>query len=479
MTRRRTKIVATLGPASSSAEKIEQLVIAGMDVARLNFSHGQPEDHRERVALLRQMADRHGRFVAIMGDLQGPKIRIARFEKGSVMLEQGQAFTLSNAHPPDQGNETIVGIDYPTLVHDCHPGDELLLDDGRVVLRVDQRDDHAVYCTVTTAGPLSNNKGINRRGGGISAPSLTDKDRNDIRLIAELDLDYVAVSFPRDAADMREARRLVQQAGSKAWIIAKIERAEAVADDKTLDAIIKASDGVMVARGDLGVEIGDARLAGIQKRIIRHARTLNKLVITATQMMESMINSPIPTRAEVSDVANAVLDHTDAVMLSAESASGNYPVEAVSAMARVCLGAEQEPATTQSHHRLGETFSRCDETIALASMYAANHFPGIKAIISLTESGHTPLIMSRIRSGVPIYCYTRHPRTQRRAALFRGVYTVPFDATSIDPSLVSDAAIDKLKEQGLLMKGDWVILTKGDFYSNSGGTNGMKILKVK
>lgn len=479
MTRRRTKIVATLGPASSSTEKIEQLVIAGMDVARLNFSHGQPEDHRERVALVRQMAERHGRFIAIMGDLQGPKIRIARFENGSVMLEQGQPFTLSNVHPSDQGNETIVGIDYPTLVNDCHPGDELLLDDGRVVLRVDQRDDHAVYCTVTTAGPLSNNKGINRRGGGISAPSLTDKDRNDIRLIAELDLDYVAVSFPRDAADMREARRLVQQAGSKAWIIAKIERAEAVADDKTLDAIIKASDGVMVARGDLGVEIGDARLAGIQKRIIRHARTLNKLVITATQMMESMINSPIPTRAEVSDVANAVLDHTDAVMLSAESASGNYPVEAVSAMARVCLGAEQEPATTQSHHRLGETFSRCDETIALASMYAANHFPGIKAIISLTESGHTPLIMSRIRSGVPIYCYTRHPRTQRRAALFRGVYTVPFDATSIDPSLVSDAAIDKLKEQGLLVKGDWVILTKGDFYSNSGGTNGMKILKVK
>lgn len=479
MTRRRTKIVATLGPASSSTEKIEQLVIAGMDVARLNFSHGQPEDHRERVALVRQMAERHGRFIAIMGDLQGPKIRIARFENGSVMLEQGQPFTLSNVHPSDQGNETIVGIDYPTLVNDCHPGDELLLDDGRVVLRVDQRDDHAVYCTVTTAGPLSNNKGINRRGGGISAPSLTDKDRNDIRLIAELDLDYVAVSFPRDAADMREARRLVQQVGSKAWIIAKIERAEAVADDKTLDAIIKASDGVMVARGDLGVEIGDARLAGIQKRIIRHARTLNKLVITATQMMESMINSPIPTRAEVSDVANAVLDHTDAVMLSAESASGNYPVEAVSAMARVCLGAEQEPATTQSHHRLGETFSRCDETIALASMYAANHFPGIKAIISLTESGHTPLIMSRIRSGVPIYCYTRHPRTQRRAALFRGVYTVPFDATSIDPSLVSDAAIDKLKEQGLLVKGDWVILTKGDFYSNSGGTNGMKILKVK
>lgn len=479
MIRRRTKIVATLGPASSSAERIEQLIVAGMDVARLNFSHGAAQDHRERVALVREMADRHGRFVAIMGDLQGPKIRIARFSQGSVTLQAGQAFTLSNLHPSTDGNEDIVGIDYPSLVNDCHPGDELLLDDGRVVMRVDRKDDHAVYCTVTTGGPLSNNKGINRRGGGISAPSLTDKDRADIKLIAELELDYVAVSFPRDATDIREARRLVQEAGSHAWIIAKIERAEAVANDKTLDGIIKASDGVMVARGDLGVEVGDARLAGIQKRIIQHARTLNKLVITATQMMESMINSPIPTRAEVSDVANAVLDHTDAVMLSAESASGNYPVEAVSAMARVCVGAEQEPSTTKSQHRLGETFSRCDETIALASMYAANHFPGVKAIISLTESGHTPLIMSRIRSGVPIYCYTRHPRTQRRAALFRGVYTVPFDASLLDPAHVSDVAIEKLKEQGLLSKGDWVILTKGDFYSNSGGTNGMKILKVK
>lgn len=479
MTRRRTKIVATLGPASSSAEKIEQLVVSGMDVARLNFSHGNPDDHRERVALVREMAQRHGRFVAIMGDLQGPKIRIARFTNGSVTLQPGQSFTLSNLHPTNEGNETIVGIDYPSLVNDCHPGDELLLDDGRIVMQVQRKDDHAVYCTVTTAGPLSNNKGINRRGGGISAPSLTDKDRSDIKLIAELELDYVAVSFPRDASDMREARRLVQEAGSDAWIIAKIERAEAVANDKTLDGIIKASDGVMVARGDLGVEVGDARLAGIQKRIIKHARTLNKLVITATQMMESMINSPIPTRAEVSDVANAVLDHTDAVMLSGESASGNYPVEAVAAMARICVGAEQEPSTTQSQHRLGETFSRCDETIALSAMYAANHFPGVKAIISLTESGHTPLIMSRIRSGVPIYCYTRHPRTQRRAALFRGVYTVPFDASALDPAQVSNLAIARLTEQGLLHKGDWVILTKGDFYSNSGGTNGMKILKVK
>jgi len=478
MTRRRTKIVATLGPASSSPERIEQLILAGMDVARLNFSHGDADDHRERARLIRELSAKHDRYVAIMGDLQGPKIRIARFKNKQVMLKVGQPFTLSREHPSDEGDENIVGIDYPSLVQDCHPGDELLLDDGRVVLVVENVDEHSVHTVVTVGGPLSNNKGINRRGGGISADSLTDKDKEDIKLAAELELDYVAVSFPRYGRDIQEARKLVRAAGSAAWIIAKIERAEAVADDRALDAIIKVSDGVMVARGDLGVEVGDARLVGIQKRIIQHARTLNKLVITATQMMESMISSPLPTRAEVSDVANAVLDYTDAVMLSAESASGQFPVEAVAAMARVCLGAEQEPTTTRSQHRLGETFSRCDETIALATMYAANHFPGIKAIISLTESGHTPLIMSRIRSGVPIYCYTRHPGTQRRAALFRGVYTVPFDAAKLDPAEVSDAAIQKLKERALLKEGDWIILTKGDFYSNSGGTNGMKILKV-
>lgn len=479
MSIRRTKIVATLGPASSSPEKIEQLILAGMDVARLNFSHGKADDHRQRAELVRSLSEKHGKYVAVMGDLQGPKIRIARFKNDKVVLHAGQPFTLSKIHPDNAGDETIVGIDYPSLVQDCHPGDELLLDDGRVVLQVDHVEEHEVHTIVTVGGPLSNNKGINRRGGGISAPSLTDKDREDIKLAAELEMDYVAVSFPRYGSDIQEARKLVQAAGSKAWIIAKIERAEAVADDRALDAIIKVSDGVMVARGDLGVEVGDARLVGIQKRIIQHARTHNKLVITATQMMESMISSPIPSRAEVSDVANAVLDYTDAVMLSAESASGEYPVEAVEAMARVCLGAEQEPTTTRSQHRLGETFARCDETIALATMYAANHFPGVKAIISLTESGHTPLIMSRIRSGVPIYSYTRHPGTQRRAAMFRGVYTVPFDAAGIDPALVSDQAIDKLKEQSLLKKGDWIILTKGDFYSNSGGTNGMKILKVK
>ena len=476
--RRRTKIVATLGPATSSPERIEDLILAGLDVARLNFSHGNADDHRERVRLIRELSAKHDRHIALMGDLQGPKIRIGRFANGPITLNPGDAFTLSIQHPLDAGTAEIVGIEYPPLVQDCAPGDELLLDDGRVILRVESVESNAVHTRVEVGGALSNNKGINRRGGGISAPSLTDKDRQDIHLAAELELDYVAVSFPRAGADIEQARQLVRAAGSQAWIIAKIERAEAVADDTALDDLIRASDGVMVARGDLGVEIGDARLVGIQKRIIQHARTLNKVVITATQMMESMISSPIPTRAEVSDVANAVLDYTDAVMLSAESASGQFPVEAVQAMARICLGAELEPTSVRSHHRLGETFSRCDETIALASMYAANHFPGVKAIISLTQSGHTPLIMSRIRSGVPIYCYTPHPATQRRVAMFRGVYTVPFDAASLPPADVSDAAIDILRQRGVLKKGDWIILTKGDFYSDSGGTNGMKILQV-
>jgi len=478
MTIRRTKIVATLGPASSSPEVIEQLILAGMDVARLNFSHGEADDHRERARWVRELSAKHGRFVAIMGDLQGPKIRIARFREGSVTLSAGQPFTLSNDHPSEEGDSNIVGIDYPSLVQDCKPGDELLLDDGRVVLVVESVEEHAVHTTVTVGGPLSNNKGINRRGGGISAPSLTDKDKEDIKLAAELEMDYVAVSFPRYGSDIQQARKLVQEAGSKAWIVAKIERAEAVADDRALDAIIKVSDAVMVARGDLGVEVGDARLVGIQKRIIQHARTLNKLVITATQMMESMVSSPMPTRAEVSDVANAVLDYTDAVMLSAESASGNYPVQAVTAMARVCLGAEQEPTTTRSGHRLGETFNRCDETIALASMYAANHFPGVKAIISLTESGHTPLIMSRIRSSIPIFAFSPHRETQARVAMFRGVQTIPFDPAALPADKVSQSAVDELLKRDLVKPGDWVILTKGDSYHGTGGTNTMKILHV-
>lgn len=477
MAKRRTKIVATLGPASDHEQAIEKLILAGLDVARLNFSHGSADSHREKAELVRKIAAKHGRFVAIMGDLQGPKIRIARFTAQSVQLKAGQSFTLSTTHPTDAGTNTIVAVEYPPLIQACHPGDELLLDDGKIVLQVEQVDEHQVQTRVINGGELSNNKGINRRGGGIAAPSLTPKDREDIQLAAELALDYVAVSFPRYGTDMQQARSLLQAAGSDAWLIAKIERAEAVADDEALDDIISASDGVMVARGDLGVEIGDARLVGIQKRIIQHARRLNKIVITATQMMESMTHSPVPTRAEVSDVANAVLDYTDAVMLSGESATGQYPVEAITAMARICVGAEAEPTSGISKHRLGEHFARCDDTIALSAMYAANHYPGIKAIISLSESGRTPLIMSRIKSSVPIFCFTRHASTQRRAALFRGVYSVAFDASQYNDADIAPAAMQELCKQGAVQPGDWVILTKG-LLDTAGGTNSLHILQV-
>ena len=478
MSLRRTKIVATIGPASSSAQVIEQLILAGMDVARLNFSHGNAEEHRARALQIREIATRLNRHVALLGDLQGPKIRIARFSEKKIELHTGDQFRLSITHPRDAGTQDIVGIDYPDLVTDCGIGDELLLDDGRVVMQVMAVSADALDCRVIVGGPLSDNKGINRRGGGLTAPALTEKDKHDIRLAAELDLDYLAVSFPRDAADMNLARRLCVEADCKAWLVAKIELAEAVMNDEALEGLISASDAVMVARGDLGVEIGDAELVGIQKKIIAAARKQNKAVITATQMMESMIHSPMPTRAEVSDVANAALDYTDAVMLSAETAAGEYPVQAVAAMARVCLGAEKNPIMRHSHHRVGQQFARWDESIALAAMYTANHFPGVKAIIALTESGYTPLVMSRIRSSMPIYAFAPSRQTQARVALFRGVYTIPFDPSATFSTSVSQAAVDELVKRGLVHEGDWVILTKGDSYHNVGGTNTMKLLHV-
>lgn len=478
MRKRRTKIVATIGPASSSPEVIEMMILAGLDVARLNFSHGDAQDHIARARLIREIAKRHGRHVAILGDLQGPKIRIAKFASQRIELRIGARFTLSATHSRSEGNAEIVGIDYPELINDCSVGDELLLDDGRVVMKVESKTADALCCEVTVGGHLSNNKGINRRGGGLTAPALTEKDRADILLAAELEVDYLAVSFPRDAADMDLARSLCRAAGSTAWLVAKIERAEAVASDEALNNLIVASDAVMVARGDLGVEIGDAELVGIQKKIVLCARRQNKAVIVATQMMESMIDSPMPTRAEVSDVANAVLDCTDAVMLSAESASGGYPVEAVATMARVCSGAEKHPTSEKSGHRLGKEFSRCDESIALAAMYTANHFTNVKAIIALTESGYTPLVMSRIRSAVPVFALSPHAATQARTCLFRGVYPIPFSPGSHPPGQVAQAAVQALLERGEVTAGDWVILTKGDSYVASGGANTMKLLQV-
>ena len=475
---RRTKIVATLGPATDTPEVLERLIQAGVNVVRLNFSHGSPDDHKNRAAMVRAAAAKAGRFVAILGDLQGPKIRIARFTNTKIQLAVGDKFALDAAMDKTAGTQEAVGIDYEALVDDCDVGDLLLLDDGRVQLRVTEKKPQRLECEVVIGGPLSNNKGINRLGGGLSAGALTDKDRADIKTAAEIDVDYLAVSFPRSGDDMRQARTLMKAAGGNAGLVAKIERAETVSCVENIDEIIRASDSVMVARGDLGVEIGDAELIGIQKLIIARARTLNKTVITATQMMESMISSPMPTRAEVFDVANAVLDGTDAVMLSAETAAGDYPIETVEAMARVIIGAEKNRATQVSKHRMDEEFTNVDESIALAAMYTANHLKGVKAIISMTETGATPLLMSRIRSGLPIYAFSQHPKTQTRVALYRGVKTVPFDSADIPNQEVNQRAVDELLRRGVVVEGDIVLITKGDYVNAQGGTNTLKIVRV-
>ncbi|MEO9275577.1 pyruvate kinase [Marinomonas sp. 5E14-1] len=475
---RRTKIVATLGPASTSPEMIESLILAGANVFRLNFSHGQPEDHIERANVVRAMAAKHNRHIAILGDLQGPKIRIARFKNTKVELKDGDQFILDVGFDKDAGDEKRVGIDYPQLASDSEPGNVLLLDDGRVVLEVLEVKGQEVITKVLVGGPLSNNKGINRQGGGLSAAALTPKDKEDIKTAAALKADYLAVSFPRSAEDLNEARALAEAAGLKAGIVSKVERAEAVANNETLDAIILASDAVMVARGDLGVEIGDAELIGVQKHMIKRCRQLNRPVITATQMMETMITSAMPTRAEVFDVANAVLDGTDAVMLSAETAAGAYPVEVIQTMNRVCLGAEKQPEISRSSHRLDVTFTNVDETIAMSAMYAANHLEGVKAIISLTESGTTPLLMSRISSGLPIYALSPNQETLNKVNLYRGVTPVSFSSQEFNVDTIVAGLVDHVKSLNLIKDGDLVIVTKGDHLVSYGTTNMMKIVKV-
>jgi len=475
---RRTKIVATLGPATDSPEAISAIIRAGVDVVRLNFSHGSAGEHMERARRVREAAATQGRFVALLADLQGPKLRIARFRDNKVTLQPGQQFVLDAAMDKEAGTAERVGIDYEQLINDVRPGDILVLDDGRIEMKVDTVDDHSITSTVLIGGPLSNNKGLNKRGGGLSAEALTEKDRQDIVTAARLGADYVAVSFVRTAEDMHTARELLRAAGSEAGLVAKIERAELAHNDAALDAVILASDAVMVARGDLAVEIGDAELVGVQKHIIRRARSLNRGVITATQMMESMITNPMPTRAEVSDVANAVLDYTDAVMLSAETAVGDYPKEAVEAMVRICLGAEKQPSMRQSRHRIHESMSRVDEAIALSAMYAANHLQGVTAVICMTETGATPRLMSRIKSSLPIFAFSRHHSTQHRMALFRGVQTIPFDTTKIPKEQANARAVQELLDRGIVHEGDLVVITKGDYANAQGGTNTMKIVRA-
>lgn len=471
---RRTKIIATMGPALDDEAVLEKIVLAGANVFRANFSHGDAADHERRIKAVRKIAAKHDLPISVFADLQGPKIRVARFKNKKVNLQVGADFILDADLGVEEGNETQVGIDYKELPKDVGAGDVLLLDDGRVVFTVERVEGNKIHCKVKVGGFLSNNKGINRQGGGLSAAALTDKDKKDLITAASIGVDYMAISFPRSAADMEEAKDLIKKTGSNAGVISKLERAEAM---DVLDEIIAASDVVMVARGDLGVEIGDAQLPAAQKRIIHCARKHNKVAITATQMMESMIENSIPTRAEVSDVANAVLDGTDAVMLSAETATGKHPVATVEAMGRICEAAEKEINVHLSKNELAHHSHRVDEAIAMATMFTANHLD-IKAIACFTESGSTPLQMSRIRSNMPIFGFSQHQESRGKMAMYRGVYPVAFDPSQYDNAEINQRAAEELKKRGVVKAGDLIIITKGDHVGVHGQTNAMRIHQV-
>ena len=476
MATRGTKIVATLGPASSDPALLEQMIRAGVNCVRLNFSHGTAQDHIDRAALVRAAAQRAGREVAIMADLQGPKIRVGKFAEGKVMLETGMKFVL-DASRTEPGDLQGVGLDYKELPRDVKAGDTLLLNDGLIVMTVDKVLGEEVHTTVKIGGVLSNNKGINKQGGGLTAPALTAKDMEDIRTAMSFQADYVAVSFPQNASDMEMARQLCNVAGAeyrhKPGLIAKIERAEAIPN---LEAICRASDGIMVARGDLAIEVGNAAVPALQKRMIRMARALDKVVITATHMMESMITNPVPTRAEVSDVANAVLDGTDAVMLSAETAAGKYPLETIEEMASICLEAEKAEYAALDADFSGKTFTRIDQSIAMGALFTAYHL-GAKAIVALTDSGSTALWMSRHRIHIPIYALTPKLSTQRRMALYRNVRPLLMDQSVERDTALADAEAH-LKRRGIVGSGDIYAITCGEPMGAPGGTNMLKIVRA-
>ena len=476
MTLRATKIVATLGPASSEPAMLEKMIRAGVNVVRLNFSHGTAEDHVNRARLVREAALRAGCEVAIMADLQGPKIRVGKFAEGKVHLVAGERFVL-DASRTEPGDIKGVGLDYKELPRDVRVGDVLLLNDGLIVLTVDAVRGEEVHTTVKVGGDLSNNKGINKQGGGLTAPALTAKDMDDIKTAMSFQADYVAVSFPKNATDMEMARQLAYVAGEayrhKPAMIAKIERSEAIPQ---LENILRASDGIMVARGDLAIEVGNAAVPALQKRMIRMAREMDKIVITATQMMESMIVNPVPTRAEVSDVANAVLDGTDAVMLSAETAAGKYPVETVEQMANIAQAAERTDEMQMDADFTNKKFGRIDQSIAMGALFTAHHL-GCKAILALTESGSTALWMSRHNIKVPIYGLTSQVQSQRKLALYRNVRPLLMPKLSDRDEALAKAE-SLLVEMGVLKPGDTYAITCGEPMGYPGGTNMLKVCRV-
>ncbi|HVQ34186.1 MAG TPA: pyruvate kinase [Lysobacter sp.] len=472
--RRRTRILATLGPATDPPGVLDALLQAGVDVVRLNFSHGDPAAQVARATALREAARRCGVEVGILADLPGPKLRIERFAEGRVQLKAGEPFDLIARVDAPPGTAREVGISYLGLPKDVHPGDTLLLDDGMMQLRVDAVEGERIRTTVLNDGALSDRKGLNRLGGGLSLGALTDRDRELIRVAAEIEADFIAVSFCRNAADMEEARAIARAAGSDAALVSKIERTEAI---ENLAEIVDASDVVMVARGDLGVEIGDAELPGLQKKIIRESLLRNKVVITATQMLQSMVDSPIPTRAEVLDVANAVIDGTDAVMLSQETAAGSYPVRAVEAMARICLGAERQFEMDTDFEKAPRNLERVDQAIAMASMFLSEHI-GVRAILAMTESGGTARFLSRFRSSVPIYGLSRYIGARRRMALMRDVFPIEFDSRGLASRDAARQAVKMLFDQRILDAGDRVMFTSGDHMEHHGATNTLRLLQV-
>ena len=477
MIKRRTKILATLGPSTDEPDVLKGILDAGVNVVRINFSHNNEKEHLARIAQVREYEKENDVFIGVMMDLQGPKIRIASFKSGKIELKNGGKFTLDAGLPESDGDEGSVGLAYKELPNDLSIGNTLLLDDGKIILQVDEISGKKIKTKVIQGGTLSNNKGINLRGGGLSASALTEKDKQDIVTAAKADADYVAISFPVNADDVRETKRLLEEAGSNASVIAKIERAESL-QDEVITEIIQEAAGIMVARGDLGVEIGDPQLPAQQKRLILLARANDRFVITATQMLESMILSPIPTRAEVFDVANAVLDGTDAVMLSAETAIGKNPVKAVKTMSDVCIEAEKSPTAKVSHHRLHEDFEGIDETIAMSSMYAANHL-GAKVVATLTQTGKTALWMSRISSNISIFAMSDNYKTLKKVTIYRGVYPCYIEKNSADDwNDVNSKVIEILLKKSVVVDKDIVILTKGMHKDKSGGTNLMKILRV-
>ncbi|WP_334177401.1 pyruvate kinase [Pseudoxanthomonas sp.] len=472
---RRTKILATLGPATDPPGVLEELFRAGVNVVRLNFSHGDPSGQAKRAAAVRLAAQRVGAEVGILADLPGPKIRVERFAEGKVVLKMGDRFDLVASVDAPPGDVSQVGVSYLGLPGDVEAGDVLLLDDGLMQLQVMKVDGERIICTVLNDGVLSDRKGLNKQGGGLSLGALTERDRELIAYVAEnIGVDFIAVSFCRNADDMNEARRIAREHGCDAALVSKIERTEAI---ENLAEIVDASDVVMVARGDLGVEIGDAELPGLQKKIIRESLARNKVVITATQMLQSMVDSPIPTRAEVLDVANAVIDGTDAVMLSAETAAGSYPVRAVEAMARICLGAEKQFEMDTDFEKAPRNLEFVDQAIAMATMFLSEHI-GVRAIVAMTESGGTARFLSRFRSNAPIYAFSRHDGARRKMAMIRDVFPIAFDSRGLAPREAARDAMRVLHDRELLAEGDRVIFTSGDHMEKHGATNTLRLLQM-